>query len=102
MNVSFRQKINKETPALKDMLYQMNLTDTYRCSTQKQQNARLAFITCSGCIFTPFTERTILLVFFMYPSRVLCVYPKKWELYKYLYPPLLYTNSVLYTLRFNF
>lgn len=60
MNRSFKQKINKETSALKDILYQMNLTDIYRHSTKKQQNTHLAFITCSGYIFMPFTEGTIL------------------------------------------
>ena len=38
MDRSSKMKINKETQALNDTLDQMDLTDIYRHSSQKQQN----------------------------------------------------------------
>lgn len=95
MNRSFRQN-NKETSALKDMLYQMNLTDFYKTFHPKA-------IECTLRMYFQFIPRENHFVSFLcILPEFLYVYPRKRELYKYLYPTSLYNNIVLYTLSLYF
>lgn len=94
-----RQKINKETSALNDVLYQMDLGDIYRTFSPKATEYTFNFNNLFWRYFSLlFSQRKSFYWFLMYPSRISLCESRKCAIFKYLVPLLLYNNSVWKTL----